>query len=98
MVWTAYAALAAEELPEAARRAFEDGAVQAALQYSRRTAETLMALAADAGCFVPLLSLRHACLSDDAAAPLRSAGARRVMVAARPHEDALFAALDGLGP
>lgn len=97
VVWTAYAALPVEDLPDAARRAFEDGALDVALQYSRRTAETLMALAAAAGCFVPLLSLGHACLSDVAAAPLRSAGARRVAVAARPDEDAVFEALDTLG-
>jgi uroporphyrinogen-III synthase len=63
VVWTAYAALAVPELPQAARLALEQRTVEAALQYSRRTAETLMALAAGAGCFVPLLSLRHACLS-----------------------------------
>jgi len=94
VVWTAYAALAVPELPQAARLALEHRTVEAALQYSRRTAETLMALAAGAGCFVPLLSLRHACLSDDTAAPLRSAGARGLIVAARPDEDSLLQALD----
>jgi uroporphyrinogen-III synthase len=97
VVWTAYAAVALPSLPDAARLALEDGAVDAALQYSRRSAETLMTLAADAGCFVPLLSLRHACLSQDAAAPLHSAGARRLIVAARPDEDSLFQALDSAG-
>jgi uroporphyrinogen-III synthase len=97
VVWTAYAAVAVASLPDAARRALEEGALDAALQYSRRSAETLLTLAADAGCFVALLSLRHACLSQDAAAPLHSAGARRLIVAARPDEDSLFQALDSAG-
>jgi uroporphyrinogen-III synthase len=97
VVWTAYAAVALLHLPDAARLALEQGALDAALQYSRRSAETLMALAADAGCFVALLSLRHTCLSQDAAAPLCSAGARRLIVAARPDEDSLLQALDAAG-
>jgi uroporphyrinogen-III synthase len=97
VVWTAYAAVQAAELPQEACRALQAGRLDAALQYSRRTAATLMALAADAGCFVPLLSLRHACLSEDAAAPLRSAGCRRLIVAARPDEDSLLEALSRAG-
>jgi uroporphyrinogen-III synthase len=97
VVWTAYAAVAVAQLPDKARLVLEEGALDAVLQYSRRSAETLMALAADAGCFVALLSLWHACLSQDAAAPLRSAGARRLIVAARPDEDSLFRALDTAG-
>lgn len=92
--WEAYAAVPVPQLPDSARLALEAGSLDVALQYSRRSAETLMALAAEAGCFVALLSLRHACLSEDAAAPLRAAGARRLIVAARPDEESL---LDALG-
>jgi uroporphyrinogen-III synthase len=97
VVWTAYAAVAVASLPDAARPALKEGTLDAVLQYSRRSTETLMALAADAGCFVALLSLRQACLSQDAAAPLHSAGARRLIVAARPDEESLFQALDSAG-
>jgi len=65
---------------------------QAALHYSRRSAELALSLAARAGIAVRFGALLHVCLSEDAAAPLRG-GVRKVFWATSPDEPALFAAL-----
>lgn len=67
----------------------------AALHYSRRSAALAAQLAERSGLPGHFLALRHVCLSDDAAKPLRSIDAPRVVVAQQPEETALFAALDG---
>jgi uroporphyrinogen-III synthase len=91
--WVAYAALPASALPDEAVRALARGDVDAVLHYSRRSAATLLDLAVAAGLDGSLTALAHVCISDDAAAPLRAAGARRVVAAAQPDEDGLLAAL-----
>jgi uroporphyrinogen-III synthase len=93
--WIAYHAAAIPDLPEEARRALRDARLDAALHYSRRSAALLLDRVSEAGLIAPFLLLAHVCLSDDAAFPLRSAGAPRVTVAERPDEAALFTALDG---
>jgi uroporphyrinogen-III synthase len=98
VVWAAYAAVAVAVLPEAAGAAFAASALDAALHYSRRTTGLLMALAADAGHLPALLHLRHVCISEDAGAPLRAAGARRLIVAARPDDGSVVAALRSAAP
>ena len=65
----------------------------AALHYSRRSAVLAARLAETAGVMNGFLALRHCCLSDDVAEPLRAIGAPCVVVAERPDEAALFAAL-----
>ena len=65
----------------------------AALHYSRRSAVLAARLAEAAGLAKGFLALRHYCLSDDVAESLRAIGSPRVVVAARPDEAALFAAL-----
>ena len=65
----------------------------AALHYSRRSAVLAARLAETAGVMNGFLALRHCCLSDDVAEPLRAVGAPCVVVAERPDEAALFAAL-----
>ena len=65
----------------------------AALHYSRRSAVLAARLAETAGVMSSFLALRHVCLSDDVAEPLRAIGAPCVVVAERPDEAALFAAL-----
>lgn len=94
-IWDVYAAEPARELPVALADALRAGRLDAALHYSRRSAETALALAAGAGLLPPFHALAHHALSDDIAEPLRRAGAGRVAVAARPDEEAL---LQGLGP
>ena len=91
--WVAYAAVAAPALPEAAARALAAGDLDAALHYSRRSAEILLHRAGAAGLETALAALAHVCISDDAAVPLRAAGARTVVAAAQPDEDGLLTAL-----
>jgi uroporphyrinogen-III synthase len=92
--WAAYHALAAERLPRVACTSLHEGRLDAALHYSGRSASVLLGLAEAAGLMAPFLSLAHVCLSADAAAPLRAAGAQRFTVAERFDEDALLEALD----
>ncbi len=66
------------------------GDVQAVLHFSRRSAENFVAGAEAAGVTGPALAVRHYCLSEQVAAPLRHAGATRVAVAPRPEEAALI--------
>jgi uroporphyrinogen-III synthase len=91
--WTAYEAVAERALPAAIRAALHDGTLDAALHYSRRTAETALTLARAAGLQKGFLRLVHACLSEDVAAPLREQGAPHLIVAHEPDEASLFAAL-----
>lgn len=89
----AYEAVAATALPDALARALRDGALDAALHYSRRSAEIALALAPAAGLADAFLALQHVCLSQDAAAPLREQPAARLIVAEEPDEASLFDAL-----
>jgi uroporphyrinogen-III synthase len=67
----------------------------AALHYSRRSADLAARLATRAGVAERFGAILHVCLSEDAAAPLRENGARRVFCARSSQEDALFDALVG---
>ncbi len=90
-VWTAYRAEPVPCLDGAARTALASGSVSAALHYSRRSAETLVRLAAEAG--TDLGAIRHVCLSADVAAGLGGLPACSVVVSALPNEESLFTAL-----
>jgi uroporphyrinogen-III synthase len=65
----------------------------AALHYSRRSAELGIVLAGRAGLEGHLRSILHACISKDAAEPLRSFGAKRIVVASGAQESLLVDAL-----
>jgi uroporphyrinogen-III synthase len=65
----------------------------AALHYSRRSAELTIALAEGAGLADHLRATLHGCISKDAAEPLRSIGAKRIVVAAGAQEPLLIDAL-----
>lgn len=65
----------------------------AALHYSRRSAELTGILAERAGLGAHLRAALHACISKDAAEPLRSLGARRIVVASGARESLLIDAL-----
>lgn len=65
----------------------------AALHYSRRSAELTVALCQRAGLSEYLLATLHGCISADAAAPLRSIGAGRIVVASGAQESMLIDAL-----
>jgi uroporphyrinogen-III synthase len=97
-VWEAYHAIAAPNLPETARDALAGGDLDAVLHYSRRSAETALALVAAAGLHADFGMLRHLCLSDDVAEGLSGLSGATVKVADRPDEDALLALLDTFAP
>jgi uroporphyrinogen-III synthase len=88
-----YRVVAADSLPDAVREAIRAGRLDAVLHYSRRSAATLLRLAADAGVLNAALSLAHYCLSEEVAAPLRERGASAVQVAPAPQEAALIGVL-----
>lgn len=92
--WEAYEAGAAGSLPPQAIEALRTGEVDAALHYSRRSADLFIHLAEEAG--LTLGAFPHLCLSADVAAPLKASGAE-VLVAREPSEDALLALLERLG-
>ncbi len=66
------------------------GDVQGVLHFSKRSAENYVAGARSAGVTEQAMAVRHYCLSEQVAEPLRAAGAGRVMVAPRPEEVALI--------
>lgn len=90
-----YRAQAAEALSAQARAALAQGRIEAVLHYSQRSAEIFGALVEAAGLSQAAARIAHLALSQDAGQPLIARG-WRVIVAARPDEEALFSALDGL--
>jgi uroporphyrinogen-III synthase len=96
--WTVYAAHAAKRLPDAARVALQELWLDTALHYSRRSVTILLDLVRASGLVRPFLALEHLCLSSDVAAPLREAGAQRIIAAERPNEEALLAKFNRGGP
>jgi uroporphyrinogen-III synthase len=86
-----YRAVAAAALPAAARDALTAGA-DGALHFSRRSAETYVRVADDAGVAERAVRmLAHFCLSAPVAEPLMKAGASDVRIAPEPTEAALLA-------
>jgi len=85
-----YRAVAVTALPRELTQALGTNQLEAVLHYSRRSAATLLHLAAAAGAVNALLGLAHYCLSDAVAVPLREAGAKRIVVAPDPSESSLF--------
>ena len=90
-VHVAYAAEPVAVLPPAVAEALPG--LDAALHYSRRSAETALDLVRAAGRDEPFRAIRHYCLSDDVALPLAAAGCLIHFVPARPREDDLLAGL-----
>jgi len=83
-------------LPEPARAALAAPAPTVALLYSARTAATLRALAAAEGVEIAAARLYALCIGEGAARALAAARPTGLITAARPREDALFAALTAL--
>ncbi len=88
-----YAANPVDRWPEAVVAALREGTIDAALHYSRRSAELALALAERLEVADAFLLLHHACLSADVAEPLLAAKAFAVAVAAQPDEENLLALL-----
>ncbi|MGN6571910.1 MAG: uroporphyrinogen-III synthase [Pseudolabrys sp.] len=77
--------------------ALRNGTLDAVLHYSNRSAENYVAGARTAGVAREALGVRHLCLSEQVAAPLRTAGAADVAVAKHPDEAALIELLGASG-
>ena len=84
-----YRAVAAP-FSEALIDALKAGAAEAVLHFSKRSAESYLAGAEAAQVTAPALKVPHFCLSAQIAAPLRAAGAARVVIAKRPDEAAMI--------
>jgi uroporphyrinogen-III synthase len=88
-----YRAVPADKFGENTIAYLRNGGIDAALHYSRRSARNFVALLEKEKLLPAARKLRHLCISDMTAAPLRDADFR-VEVARTPGEDALFALLD----
>lgn len=82
-----YRAVKAGGFPDEARTALQAGRVDAVVHFSQRSAEAYL----ECGHKILKLALApaHYCLSEQAAEPLRAAGAADIRVAGRPDETAL---------
>ncbi len=92
-LWTRYRSVPLGELPAVARDGLRDGTITSVLHYSRRAAETFVALATSAGLAGRIPALTHHVLSPDVAEPLALAGCTDIQVAASPTEEQLLALL-----
>lgn len=90
-----YRAAPAERLTPAAHAALSQGAIDAVLHYSQRSAEAFVELCRTAGLLEPALNTCHCCLSEPIASVLARAGAKCIRVAKKPDESTLVALLDG---
>ncbi|MCB5174550.1 uroporphyrinogen-III synthase [Microvirga lenta] len=95
LAWKAYEAQRVEVLPPSAIGALRTGQIDAALHYSRRSADIVLRLAEEAGLTPTLRTFPHLCLSADVAASFQGLG-MATLAAARPDEEALLALLKGL--
>jgi uroporphyrinogen-III synthase len=89
VVYRAVTAPFPSQLVEALKR----GALDGVLHFSRRSADNYVSGAYAAEITEAAISIRHFCLSEQVAEPLRAAGARSISVAAEPNEGALLALL-----
>ena len=88
-----YEAIPVDRWPEAVVESMRGGEVDAALHYSRRSAELALALTERLGVGDAFRLLHHACLSADVAEPLLAAEAFAVAVAEKPDQEYLLALL-----
>jgi uroporphyrinogen-III synthase len=93
-VWEVYAARAASALPAPAAQALATGELDAALHFSRRSAEIFCVLADAAGLSEQARRLRHIAISPDAAQGLQRLDPPDLRVARAPEEGAMLSLLD----
>jgi uroporphyrinogen-III synthase len=91
---TTYRMAPVANLPREACDAFAAHGIDAVLHYSRRSARAFLEAARRGGVEISALSVPQCCISEGVAAVVRDAGATQVVVAAAPHENALFETLD----
>ena len=85
-----YRAVKAARFPPDVAAALTQGAIDAVLHFSARSAEAYLDCAAHGGIRAEALAPMHCCLSRQVAAPLAAAGAAALRIAARPDEAALL--------
>lgn len=85
-----YRAIAAQRIPPDISARLAAGGIDAALHFSRRSAEAFMAVVEAANLLSRSLKIQHYCLSVQVAAPLEAAGAATIRIAPEPHERALL--------
>jgi uroporphyrinogen-III synthase len=90
---TTYRMIPVAELPPAAREGFAANRIAAVLHYSRRSARAFLQAARTAGVEISALAIPQCCISDAVASVVRDAGAKQVLTASRPDENALLEAL-----
>jgi uroporphyrinogen-III synthase len=88
-----YRAVIATALPPDVKDALAAGQIDGVLHYSGRSADAFVALALAALIDIKNLTVKHYCVSAQAAAPLRDAGVA-ALAAATPDEAALLALID----
>jgi uroporphyrinogen-III synthase len=86
-----YRADAVRGLPASTTAMLKADGIDAVLHFSRRGAETLLALASAASCLVNVLNCKHFCLSPQVAEALTQGGAAGVFAAESPNEASLIA-------
>ncbi len=91
--WTAYQARAETKLPQSISSALLEKRLDAVLHYSRRSAQISLELVTKSDLQESFSPLLHFCLSEDVAAPLRSAGIKTLHIAKEPSDAALLALL-----
>jgi uroporphyrinogen-III synthase len=91
---TTYKMVPVTRLPREVSEAFAANGIEAVLHYSRRSARAFLDAARAAGVEISALAILQICISAAVASVLREAGATQLVVAASPHESALFEALD----
>ena len=91
--WVVYEARALPALPEDAARRLRAGEIDAALHFSRRSAELFCARAAAASLTREARALLHVAISADAAQGLSSLAPARIRIAAAPDEAHMLAQL-----
>ncbi|QUS37503.1 uroporphyrinogen-III synthase [Tardiphaga alba] len=90
---TTYRMAPVTDLPDDVAGAFAAGQIDAVLHYSRRSARAFFKATGLGGVEISALAIPHLCLSAQVAQIAHDAGATKVMAAAEPNEDALFATL-----
>jgi uroporphyrinogen-III synthase len=91
---TTYRMVPVTSLPREVSEAFVVNGIEAVLHYSRRSARAFLDAARAAGVEISALAIPQICISAAVASILREAGATQLVVAAAPHESALFEALE----
>jgi uroporphyrinogen-III synthase len=91
---TTYKMVPVTSLPREVCEAFVANGIEAVLHYSRRSARAFLDAARAAGVEISALAIPQICISAAVASVLREAGATQLVVAASPHERALFEALE----